>query len=63
MTGASEAESRSARMGRDGHTKLPSWRWEALRTTLWLVPTLSVVVSCLLFAVTFEIDLPPTTTR
>ncbi|MGP8060484.1 MAG: DUF2254 domain-containing protein [Acidimicrobiales bacterium] len=57
MTGASEAESRSARMGRDGHTKLPSWRWEALRTTLWLVPTLSVVVSCLLFAVTFEIDL------
>ena len=44
-------------MGRDGHTKLPSWRWEALRTTLWLVPTLSVVVSCLLFAVTFEIDL------
>ena len=37
--------------------KLPSWRWEALRTTFWLVPTVLVVVAALLFAVTFEIDL------
>ena len=37
--------------------KLPSWRWEALRTTFWLVPTLCVVVAAMLFAVTFSIDL------
>jgi len=36
--------------------KLPSWRWEALRTTFWLVPTILVVVAGLLFLVTFEID-------
>jgi uncharacterized membrane protein len=28
-----------------------------LRTTFWVVPTLLVVVSCILFAVTYEIDL------
>ena len=37
--------------------KLPSWRWEALRTTFWMVPTVLVVVAALLFFVTFEIDL------
>jgi len=37
--------------------RLPSWRWEALRTTFWLVPTLLVAVAALLFLVTFEIDL------
>jgi uncharacterized membrane protein len=36
---------------------LPSWRWEALRTTLWLVPTLLIVVAIVLFAATFEVDL------
>jgi len=36
---------------------LPSWRWEALRTTFWLVPTVLVVVATLLFVATFEIDL------
>jgi uncharacterized membrane protein len=36
--------------------KLPSWRWEALRTTFWMVPTILVVVAGLLFVVTFEID-------
>ena len=44
-------------VGRDGQTRLPSWRREALRTTFWLVPTMLVVVAGLLFAVTFEIDL------
>jgi uncharacterized membrane protein len=43
-------------IGRDGQGRLPSWRWEALRTTLWLVPTLLVVVACVLFVATFEID-------
>src|ERR1019366_300634 len=42
---------------RDEQTKLPSWRWEALRTTFWLVPTVLVVVAALLFLVTFRIDL------
>ncbi len=37
--------------------KPPSWRWEALRTTFWLVPTVLVVVATLLFVVTFAIDL------
>lgn len=36
--------------------RLPSWRWESLRTTFWLVPTLMVVVAGLLFVVTFAID-------
>ncbi|HXQ18819.1 MAG TPA: DUF2254 domain-containing protein [Acidimicrobiales bacterium] len=40
-----------------GQRRLPSWRWEALRTTLWLVPTLLVVLAGLLFGVTFAIDL------
>src|SRR5580658_9845136 len=44
-------------VGRDGQRRLPSWRWEALRTTFWLVPTILVGVACLLFLATFEIDL------
>jgi uncharacterized membrane protein len=36
--------------------KLPSWRWEALRTTFWLAPTVMVVLAGLLFLVTIEID-------
>jgi uncharacterized membrane protein len=43
-------------LGRDGQRSLPSWRWEALRTTFWLVPTLLVAVACLLFTVTIAID-------
>jgi len=42
--------------GRDGQHKLPSWRWEALRTTFWFVPSLLVIASGVLFLVTFEID-------
>jgi len=37
--------------------KLPSWRWEALRTTFWLAPTVLVLFAALLFLVTFRIDL------
>ena len=44
-----------ARIGKD-RRQLPSWRWEELRTTLWVVPSLLVVVSFLLFVATFEID-------
>ena len=36
---------------------MPSWRWEELRTTLWVVPCILVVFAVLLFVVTFEIDL------
>jgi len=36
---------------------LPSWRWEALRTTFWLVPTALIGVAVVLFAVTFAVDL------
>ena len=45
-----------ARVGKD-RRQLPSWRWEELRTTLWVVPSILVVVAVMLFIVTFEIDL------
>src|SRR5271165_5916276 len=45
-----------ARIGKD-RRQLPSWRWEELRTTLWVVPAILIVVSVLLFVVTYEIDL------
>jgi uncharacterized membrane protein len=38
------------------HRKLASWRWEALRTTLWMVPSVLVAIALLLFFVTYEID-------
>jgi uncharacterized membrane protein len=44
-----------ARVGKD-RSKLPSWRWEELRTTLWVIPSILIVVSVLLFIGTFEID-------
>ncbi len=44
-----------ARVGKD-RRKLPSWRWEELRTTFWVVPSILVVVSVGLFLVTFAID-------
>jgi uncharacterized membrane protein len=45
-----------ARVGKD-RRKLPSWEWEELRTTLWVVPALLIIAAALLFLVTFEIDL------
>ena len=42
--------------GWEAQRKFASWRWEALRTTFWLVPTVLVFVAGLLFVVTFEID-------
>ncbi len=35
---------------------LPSWRWEALRTTFWFVPALLIVVATVIFVVTFAVD-------
>jgi uncharacterized membrane protein len=53
----SEREQTSGEVrGRSGQQRLPSWRWEALRTTFWLVPTLLVLVAGLLFLITLEID-------
>jgi uncharacterized membrane protein len=37
--------------------ELPSWRWEELRTTLWVIPSLLILLAVLLFVVTFSIDL------
>jgi len=45
-----------ARVGKD-RRQLPSWRWEELRTTLWVVPAILIVISALLFVVTLEIDI------
>ena len=36
--------------------RLPNWRWEALRTTLWFVPTVLIVVGIVVFSITFKID-------
>ncbi len=44
-----------ARVDKD-RRNLPSWRLEELRTTFWVIPSILVVVSALLFVVTFEID-------
>ncbi len=44
-----------ARVEKD-RRKLPSWRWEELRTTFWVIPSILIVVSALLFLATFEID-------
>src|SRR6266704_5768864 len=35
---------------------LPPWRREALRTTLWVVPTAMVAAAVLLFTVTYSLD-------
>jgi len=45
-----------ARVGKD-RRQLPSWRWEELRTTLWVVPSILIVAAVLLFFVTFQVDL------
>ncbi len=56
MTNANPAAApQPARVDKD-RRNLPSWRWEELRTTLWVVPSILVVVSVLLFVVIFEID-------
>jgi uncharacterized membrane protein len=56
MTNANLAAApQPARVDKD-RRNLPSWRWEELRTTLWVVPSILVVVSVLLFVVIFEID-------
>ncbi len=36
--------------------RFPAWRREALRTTLWVVPTIEVILAVALFAVTYAID-------
>jgi hypothetical protein len=39
------------------HIPLPSaWRREALRTNLWLVPTVEIVFAAALFAGTYALD-------
>ena len=40
----------------NGRRRLPNWRWEALRTTLWFVPAVLIVVAAAVFFVTFKID-------
>jgi uncharacterized membrane protein len=37
--------------------RVPGWRREALRTTLWVVPTTTVVFALALFIVTYQLDL------
>lgn len=59
MTGPVQSDSADAGSVAAGpaRLRLPNWRWEALRTTFWVVPTLCIVVAALLFLVTFELDL------
>ncbi len=51
-----EVPPQPARLGKNSG-ELPRWRWEELRTTLWVVPSILIVAAVLLFAVTFSIDL------
>jgi uncharacterized membrane protein len=44
-----------ARIDKD-RRQLPSWRWEELRTTFWVIPSVLIIVAALLFVVTFEVD-------
>jgi uncharacterized membrane protein len=39
-----------------GRGRLPGWRREALRTTLWLVPVICVAAAVVLFAITYALD-------
>jgi uncharacterized membrane protein len=58
MTGSIPGEDPQPSAGARGPSAhLPNWRWEAARTTLWIVPTLLVVAAIALFAVTFSVDL------
>jgi uncharacterized membrane protein len=36
--------------------RLPGWRREALRTTLWFVPAVLIVVAVVVFIITFSLD-------
>src|SRR6202167_1251774 len=36
--------------------RLPSWRWEALGTTLWFVPAVLIALGTVFFFMTFRID-------
>lgn len=57
MTGSEGSAEMSDKVRvRGGQQRLPSWRWEALRTTCWLIPTILVLVAGHLFLLTFEID-------
>ena len=47
---------RSARRRGMLRRRVPGWRREALRTTLWVVPTATVVIALLLFALTYQLD-------
>ena len=38
------------------HRPAPTWRREALRTTLWLVPTMMVAAAVLAFVVSYRVD-------
>jgi uncharacterized membrane protein len=42
--------------GRSHRSLLSEWRREELRTTLWVLPTVQVLIACALFAVTYSID-------
>src|ERR1700690_352869 len=37
-------------------SRLPAWRQESLRTNLWLVPSLEVLLAVLIFAGTYGLD-------
>ena len=60
MSLMSEHEASSVMPGevarRTSQQQLPSWRWEALRSTFWFVPTILVLVAGLSFLITLEID-------
>ena len=41
---------------RRSRLRLPGWRRDALRTSLWFVPSILVVAAVVLFAITYALD-------
>src|SRR5205814_5481897 len=46
----------STRSRRHWSPRIPAWRRDALRASLWLVPTVQIAVAVAAFAVTYAID-------
>lgn len=56
MPAARSGRSRSTRLVRVHRRPLPGWRRDALRTTLWFVPSILVLAAVALFVLTYALD-------
>jgi uncharacterized membrane protein len=56
MSNSDSQHTRSSALSGERRPRPPSWRREALRTTLWLVPVGCVIAAVLLFLVSYNLD-------